>query len=348
MRYTPRRMGRKSRDSNLELLRIVSMFVIVLCHTSFCVRWEEIPTGSMLLRFGADLGVNSFVLISGYYMIQSRITAEKILRLWVTVFSYSAGIYFLLIASGMHGVEINARSLYKFCSPLVSGHYWFASAYMLLMLISPILNKAIKAIDKKSLLLGIVVIALFDGLTFGRYGGRLLGFCILYSIAAYVRLYGAKLSGMRAIYWFSIAFFLFLSVEICSVYAPLDFVVTPGTGNPLMLALSVSVFLGFVSLQIKHIPWINKLSACTFGVYLLHCHRGLSNLIWDTCFDIQSLADSPWLLPYCLGSALIIYSLCTVIEMLRGATLGRLYDKVVSLWLRHLPKKAENNMLKPS
>ncbi len=318
-------MSARNRDSNMELLRIIGMMLIVLCHTSFCVQWDEIPRQSLLLRFGADTGVNCFVLISGYYMIHSKITIQKFFKLWFTVFTYSAGIYIILLAFNANWIDINIKNIFKFFAPFLSGHYWFASTYILLMIATPVLNKAIKAFDTNLLLPGIILMILINGIMLSSFGGRLTDFMLLYALAACIRL--NENGKQKASFWFLLSLLTFSVIEGCSVLgSPFNYVIRPGTGNPLIILLSVSLFMGFAKLRVGNIPLINKISACAFGVYLIHCHHGISDYMWNQVFSIRQYAQTPYLIPYCIAITLIIYIVCTMTEMIRQATLERIYN----------------------
>ena len=70
-------MKSKVRDSNYELLRIVSMFLIVLYHTIFHGNVLKNTTGVLNFTFTCItiltfIHVNCFIIIMGYY--QSPIT----------------------------------------------------------------------------------------------------------------------------------------------------------------------------------------------------------------------------------------------------------------------------------
>lgn len=56
-----------SRQSNMELLRVISMIFIMVIHAQFYCIPYSIPR--WLIVIGADAGVNCFVLISGYFGI---------------------------------------------------------------------------------------------------------------------------------------------------------------------------------------------------------------------------------------------------------------------------------------
>ena len=83
----------KQRDSNLELFRIITMLLIVAHHfvvnsgltaTKGPINASPTSQNSMfLLLFGAwgKIGINCFVMITGYFMCKSIITAKKFAKL---------------------------------------------------------------------------------------------------------------------------------------------------------------------------------------------------------------------------------------------------------------------------
>ena len=69
---------RAARQSGFELLRILAMVIIVAHHFARYSGFEK-PEGvtfgllwTQFLYLGGKLGVNVFVLISGYFLIESR------------------------------------------------------------------------------------------------------------------------------------------------------------------------------------------------------------------------------------------------------------------------------------
>ena len=82
------------RSSNIELLRIVAMLAIVAHH--YVVNstvWEMFdpvrPTvNSIFLQLWGMWGktaINVFVLITGYFMCQSRLTAKRYLKIFLQI-----------------------------------------------------------------------------------------------------------------------------------------------------------------------------------------------------------------------------------------------------------------------
>lgn len=82
-------MNRKSRNSNIELLRIISLFLIIVGHFSWHTNWSLNGTSIFLestihsLWIGGKLGVDIFVLISGYFLVKSHYKLSSFVRIWL-------------------------------------------------------------------------------------------------------------------------------------------------------------------------------------------------------------------------------------------------------------------------
>ena len=86
------------RKSNFELLRIIAMFMIIFHHISVHSNFNNLTTTNLLylkfIQIGGKIGVNIFVLISGYFLINTeRIKINKIFKLWGQMLFYSLLIY---------------------------------------------------------------------------------------------------------------------------------------------------------------------------------------------------------------------------------------------------------------
>ena len=131
----------KLRNSSFELLRITSMLLIVAHH--FVVHGKFDLTASFsknifflqsLSMFG-KLGVNLFVLISGYFSCTlpppKHINFRKLLKLELEVIFYSSiiGIIFYNFSSS----DFDFIDLLKTFTPLRSNCYWFYRSYFVQM-----------------------------------------------------------------------------------------------------------------------------------------------------------------------------------------------------------------------
>lgn len=201
--------NRLQRDSNAEMLRLLCMLMIVMHH--FCVHavYPEVLSlnvinkgwDSHLMLFLHDfffIGVNCFVLISGYYGIRPK---------WRSFINlYSIYVFYVLLGVVGHiakGLIIDDSFVFQrhwlkdIVFPFSRGPHWFMKCYMALFLLSPLLNKAIANFTKKEYLYTLCFLSIMI-LYFGYYRGMsqmgdngysTLHFVYLYCIGGYMRRY---------------------------------------------------------------------------------------------------------------------------------------------------------------
>ena len=142
-------METKIRNSNIELLRIISMLMIISCHiVSFIVYdGQSITTNSLSFYksginlnryliglFSAEgrIGVAIFFIISGYFLInKEHISIDKVV---IKTFFYSiitSFIYFafITITHSKNNLELK-ESIKTLFVPITHGHYWFITIYI--------------------------------------------------------------------------------------------------------------------------------------------------------------------------------------------------------------------------
>ena len=161
--------AKKTRNANMDLLRIFSMFLIILLHSidhSGVLEQAEFSSTAINLwvRFTymlTQVCVNLYVLISGYFLVKSKFRLQKLVALWLEVAFYSFIIKFVFMLVGYRPFSV--ASLISCLVPVFTGRYWFITIYFGLYLIFPFLNIAIKAMNKRQhTLLNIVLFALFS------------------------------------------------------------------------------------------------------------------------------------------------------------------------------------------
>lgn len=118
----------KVRDSSLELLRIISMVLIIMHHYALHggFNLNVLPFGANkvfieFLMVGGKLGVNCFIMITGYFMVNSKITIKKLINLICKVTIYSFVIQVVFIA--FHLVPFSYSSLFEALFPILFGKY---------------------------------------------------------------------------------------------------------------------------------------------------------------------------------------------------------------------------------
>lgn len=296
-------VNKKSREANLEILRVIAMLMVIVLHYLYKGGLLHDPSSDMssanmlfwLVECFALSCVNVYVLISGYYMVESRFTFTRLFKTWFQVFFYSAGIAIFSVVSGMIPLDniTNAYELLFLCCPVFMGHYWFASAYMLLLILAPILSAAARSLTKKQF--QIALICLLSAFCFAKtvfpfvivgddQGNGIIWFICLFMVAAYIRLHGAdlykgKLKAALMYIFSSIGAWIYLVVAGLFVaklgrFEHLWQQVTDFNFVFVFFA-SVGLFMFFRQMEVKE-NFVSKIlvrmAPYTFGVYLLHEH----------------------------------------------------------------------------
>lgn len=339
-----------NRQSNFELLRIVAMIMIIICHFATHGNFEFDNTTLSIPRLwlnflcmGGNTGVNIFVLITGYFLIQSKSTKAsipKILKFWGQVFFYSATIYVIYIALGG---DITITRLINDFMPMTSAAWWFASTYFVLYIIHPYLNLFLRSMDKflyqrylLILLLIWCVVPTFFKTSFE--GNNLCWFVTLYSLAGYYRLYGfhklvTKYAGMMAILFTVLAYcagVMFMILGTRWVFFSEYIIYFYGRQSLPPLAIALCMFVAFANMNIKDSEWINVVSSATFGVYLIHDNNIVRPFLWETVFRNATFQNSILLIPYSIAAAASVFTICTLIELLRQRVIERPFMQLVN------------------
>jgi len=93
---------KKQRNSSIELLRVILMLVIVMCHCSASIMSVQVNNNLnkwfLQLTNLSNLMVDIFVLISGYYICKLKFSFKKVLIILLQVVFYSVGSYVFCVA----------------------------------------------------------------------------------------------------------------------------------------------------------------------------------------------------------------------------------------------------------
>lgn len=340
----------KIKESNIELLRIISMFYIVLYHLIIHSNMISNSIGLtkytfLLIESLTLVHVNSFILITGYFQSNSKFKSRKILSLNNQVWFYKVVIPIALIILGIIAIP-DTVTIFKTIMPIDYGTYWYVNTYILLYLLSPFLNKIINGLSKKNFKLLLTLLIIFISFiptftrdeSFNTYSGRsLITFILLYFIGAYIRKYSVEddifekkstPSNRKKIFFggyilLTIISFVFVSIGIrlerCN--ATLQYIgiilqnFHASYASPIIILQTVCYFLLFKNIKIKS-KIINFVSSYTFSVYLISENAfARSSLYSYFGFDIISNYSFKWII-YSILISCFIFVLCICIELI--------------------------------
>lgn len=309
-------------------------------HTTHDYYWIK------FLSTWAEIGVNCFVLITGYFMIRSQFTLKKFLILWSGIFFYS--IAYLLLTLVLNpgnqnpdfpaiGISTTLMALF----PILSYEYWFLSTYIILCACTPLLNKLLIGLTKtqfQAFVAGMIFIQVFF------HEGDFFRFLTLYTVAAYIQLHLSPSTWARKYIWG--IFILSTSALLLFCYCQEFFTLRQSTPRVIqfiqnhclaetsltVLVLSISLFALFLRSDIGSKPSINTVASCTLGVYLIHDNPFIRQALWKNMGNLD-WATSPYLYLHCAVCVVGIFIACTIIDYLRKIaiepTFKLLIDKAI-------------------
>ena len=307
-----------------------------------------------LIVMGGKIGVDVFILISGYFLITSHSSLfnfKKILKFLGQIIFYSLGIF--VISSLFHTQHYGIKDIIKAFFPITFSSWWFASAYFVLYIIHPFLNMFLNALNKKTyqaLLLTLVIIwSVIPTFTTSDFqSNSLWWFVTLYAIAGYARLYGfnqiftskryfALCGVISALTYFSSVVFIMLGTRwsIFLIHATYFY----GMEKISVLLISLTLFMAFATLKMNYHKWINTLATATFGVYLIHDSNIVRPFLWIDVFQNSQYQNSLLLIPYSVIVVALVYGICTAIDLVRQ----KLFEKP----FMHIVNRYADTILKP-
>lgn len=341
---------KNDRQSNIELLRIIAMIFIIFSHlfSHSNITFQEFSIGEVYLHFLqvlGKIGVNIFVLISGFFLIdKNNIDKKKIIRFWINIFVYSICLYAIL--TPIYIKEFRFTIFIKNFMPITAKCWWFASTYFILYIFSPYLNRLINSFSKEEFIKVLVFLSivwcLIPTLTQKDLEcNNLLWFIYLYMIAAFYKKYQHKKHIFNTKLLVGITIIIFtcfiVLITFCD-YNGYNYALMFGLQRVPTLIASCLLFVVFNRIQIKNNQLINKIAKTTFGIYLIHDHYIMQNILWTRIIDIRRIYENNSILVFIVYSLVItaiVFIVCSIIESIRiiieslleRTIVNKIYDK---------------------
>lgn len=360
------------RNSNVELLRIVAMLMVIFHHAlSQGFSFDFLPEPSLNLSFfqAANcfgwLGNMLFIIISGYYLSESRFSLKKIIKLWLLVFFYSAGISCILFVFKIqiYGVEGNgfcltrllekrdlkATELFFSFFPVVTAQNWFATKYIVFLFFVPFLNRIVQNVScRLHFMLIALCFLLFEFLPLFPWTdvyeiNNYSAFFLLFFAGSFVKKYNeyfyAKRKALLAVGIIYFSFYIAIRFVLMNLYGYAEsvpflfqvFVMSSHAHDFVMTVSAFLIFTGTVNLPAGSNKVLNKIASTTFGVYLLHNHNYFRRNLWFDVFKLNQNFESENLIGLTIFSVVCVFVLCSLIEYLRFIILEPAFNKVSEL-----------------
>lgn len=317
----------------IELLRIVSMYMVVVLHMLLSIlgqmeRGTETYELSWLTECAAYCAVNCFGLVSGYVGAGRSVSVGKAAGLWLQTAFYSLG--FTLLGLAIRS-DVAGDPLLWAAFPLISGQYWYMTAYFGVMLLMPLLEAGVRDLPLRSLgLLGLGVLALSITGTFftppasmsltriyalgGGYS--VIWLALLYVAGGYLR--RSELLKKLKKRWAAALYLLCLAVTWIGVLRD-DWRWLSYT-SPTVLLEGVALVLLFSKLELRARPLrraVEVMAPAALGVYLIHISPWLYRAVTSRLTLTFPAYGGMKCVVLVLLTALGVYLACTALELAR-------------------------------
>lgn len=321
---------KKERDTNIDLLRILSMLMIVVLHVNQLsgsltkpftdhMAWHLSACASESLSLVA---VNIYAFITGYVCLYSNWQARKLAHVLVPSLFWAAVLFLFIPIAPEVLVPAPGENLRLLLFSYLPTPYWYVNAYIALFFCIPFLNK-ILTVTPRTTYLRLLIFLLFilpisgmffKGVIADGYNALWLGIC--YCAGAYCRRFPVRLSRITLliIILLCVGCTLFFRLYTCFVSPMLRSFYTA----PFILLSSLAMFVFIIRMPqaTANVASIIKfITPMTFGVYLIHTHPATWALekTWIPRI-VQHFDYAWWSLPII---ALTVFIICVIVEHLR-------------------------------
>lgn len=228
----------ENRNYGLDMIRLISMIMLATFHfinyyASSYVDPNSVGNKAYVIQNlgwgGGRMICNLFLFISAWFLTDKKFKIERLLKVWFTVFVYS------LIVGILFYIRIKDKVfLIRHLFPISTNLVWYATIYMGIIMISPMLNKLLDENNREVTMK--VVVAFFIILSvvptfcpkYARFSSVITWYALAYLIIGLMKAYRIKINKIKALCiflvgWISCLWFFnnYLELEMNSVMARL-------------------------------------------------------------------------------------------------------------------------------
>lgn len=357
-----RNSNRGGRNSSIETLRIIAMFMILahhfIVHNGYDVL--KLPLGperiffQLVMAGGGKVGVVIFFSISAWFFLDREQTIKSNLkRVWIMerellFWSLILVTFYLVFDRADLGPKLMLRSLV----PLSADIWWYATAYAIFLALLPFLAKGLKALGREYHLKLAATVLVIWGLTSfipGMIGIKdgFLGLIYLFILIAAYKWYMEPFTTRQV--WLMIGtglgFFLLYtcaSITLSLLGHDMGIYITGDWRLPVII-VGFGMFLLFDRATF-HNRTIDRIAQSAFAVYLITDYAASEKLLWVQLFNLKNLYQQPLAILQILGILLAIYVACTLLDFIRQALFAVTIDRHRGRWFELLWDKVSNRV----
>ena len=363
---------KKARFSGIELLRIIMMIQIIFLH--FCDKGGYTSIAKTLPFWHHGLyyfvwllsrcPVYVFMMLTGYFLIKKEqdfsSIKERIKKIYIPMLFYSIAITGLGLVLGLWPLkDVNIPKVF---TPFLSDSWYFLTGYIILIILSPFLNRLANNLTKKEygilILIFTFILAIWTPLanfapfksfisTFqiisNNAGKSLYDYIFMYLLGGYLALHVPSKDKLDFKY-----LLVFVGCGVAQIglaylfkgYRP----IAGYNDNLFAIIQAVCLVLFFREMKFSS-KFINFIATFTLPIYIIHEHYLLKWCFWDKLGLSKAFFES-YLYPLkIIGICLGIFIACILIELVRRL-IFLACNKVWEYFKSHLGHHNVNKKLK--
>lgn len=363
----------KTRNSSIELLKIIGLVLIVLSHSvpyygdKELISFIDLSLATtnisqfilILFRNIGQIGNLIFVMCSAYFLLDKKKTnVKKILYIISDCFIIS--VLFLLVYL-ISGYNISITECIKQVFPITFENNWFVGCYIMLYIIHPFLNKIIESVKKETLLrINIFFIIAYCCIRMiyfkAYYYNQLIGFIVIYFIVAYNKLYLQNFTRNNKLNKKILLFNIFAFVGLLIVTNFLGLKIKFLSDTMLHWCSIMNIFGIMIGISLLNLfstknfenKIINYISSLSLLFYIIHENYLFKNYTKPLFYQYVFPLGYNYLL-WVLIEAILLIIFGLVLSIIYKQTLQKLIYKIVDKMfdiLYNIYYKVEKNLLK--
>ena len=343
----------KDRISSIEILRIISMIMVIAYHWQLHGNHDGIMYSSLSSKqiftfaFGSwgSLGVDIFFIISSFFLIRSNdVKLKRLIPIIIKVSLY--GTVVLTVANLCGITDFKIMETIKSILGVFAYQYWFLTVYVVIYCLHPMFNIIVEKLSKSYYLFALSVM-MFSTFILGfvfinQFIGRLACGVTIYFIVGFLERFPESNLLKRYNYlisvWGGIAI---VSLECLLSYMGMQYSATfssminriQTTQSPLMAIVGLGIFYCTLELNIKQSKTINFLGKYSAGAYLLHGGSSfIKGYLWDGVFKVDwyyTNANLAFYVLHYIACIIGLFIIGVIIEFFVDKTVKHLTDNIM-------------------
>lgn len=363
-------ISKQARSSGIELLKILAIFIIVISHVTQTltsvntdVPWTDymidiskasangVNMALLVLRTFGIFGNSIFFISSAWFLLNNdRVKAKKELKLFLDVWTISVLICGVVLLV-RHG-SISGKLLVKQFFPTLVANNWYMTCYLLFYPIHGILNKSIRAMSQRELLLAATALGtlyILVDYVVGQvlFPSMLILWITIYVIVAYAKLYmrdlidNNKVNVLLVLVGILGNAGIIIATDLAGMkigFLQTKVMYWANNCSPFLLMAAFGLFNIFRNIEFSN-RVINYISKLSLFIYLIHENMLLRTyyrpMLWH---EVYNRFGYSYVLMWLLILAVGVFTFGLIISILYEKTIGKGVEKATDSLLPLLRK----------